>query len=538
MNFLANKKKDDILDAYQTKKPDTSFMEMETMQRRIHELEEVHDSYDQVVSAFTEGFIMDISKNDIIKKLDKVTLEKWFSNPDDNMKNITTLLSYYYVSDGDMFQLYDLIFSLPDLDYKITVLDKDKQSEEDLNMIKLFLERRVKHKNLTRDLAIQLASKGTILGTWIGNKKNLYFHTFDDLEFIYPYGRMNGDMIGVIDLKWLNNKKELEQEQIFDNLESFISREMYDRYKTNNDIEKDRELRYVTLPPERSLVERIHTLNRNQRLGIPFGTQALFDIQHKQKMKDLEVAIANKIIRAITVLKFKGKDDNGARVHNSDKKKVVMGVRNALDKMGDSDGITMLAIPDFADLQNLELKNGESALHPAKYENINNDISAAMGISGAMTNGTGSNFSSANLSLDILYKKIGVILEKIEVIYNQLIDLVLGKRGENYIFEYNTERPLSRKERLDILLKLQSQGYSTKAVVDEIGGGIRFEEYFEQSIFEIEEMEARDRIIPPLTSYTITNDDSSGRPEVEGGENENTDASKSSGGNNNPETDE
>ncbi|MGJ0846624.1 hypothetical protein ACR77J_08040 [Tissierella praeacuta] len=511
-----------------------STLMIEELQKKVDELEQVHNSYDEVLGNFVEGFVMNLYEQDIIKRVSNATLQQWFSNPDEYMTQITTLLTYYYIVDGNIFQLYDLIFTLPNLDYKITALEKDEQSKSDIKKIRYYLDKQIRHKDLTRDLAVQLASKGTIIGTWLGNNKNPYFYTFDDLNYIYPYGRINGQMAGVVDLKWLDGKKEEERELIYKNLSPLITRQKYEKYKNNNSKDKEKDLRYIVLPTDKTLVERIHTLSRNQRLGIPYGTQALFDMQHKQKLKDLEVAVANKIIRAIALLKFKGKTDNDVPVPVSDREKVFKRVKAALEKINKDDGITCLALPDFASFEFPEIKNGEKSLNPEKYESINNDIGTAIGISDALSNGTNSNFSSANLNLDIIYKRIAVMIQKIEIIYNQLIDIILGeKKGANYIFEYNTDRPLTKKERVEILIKLQNQGYSTKAVVDELG--INFDDYYRQSIYEIEELKMRERIIPPLTSYTITSDDA-GRPEEDNPDNENTISSKENGGNANPET--
>ncbi|HSH36200.1 hypothetical protein, partial [Schnuerera sp.] len=410
----------------------------------------------------------------------------------------------------------------------ITVLEKDEKSQKDLKIIKYYLDKKIRHKELTRDLAVQLASKGTLLGTWLGNKKYPYFYTFDNLKYIYPYGRYNGRMVGIIDLKWLDNKTEEERQLIYNNLNPIITESKYDKYKNNRDINKEKELRYITLPIEKSLTARIHTLSRNQRLGIPYGTQALFDMQHKQKMKDLEIAVANKIIRAIAVLKFKGRDDNDVKVQTSDKKKVFSGVRKALEKINNDDGITCVALPDFASFDFPELKNGEKSLNPEKYESINNDITAATGVSSVLSNGTNGNYASANLNLDIIYKRIGVIIEQIEIIYNQLIDIILGKRGENYIFEYNTDKPLTKKERLDVLMKLHSQeGLSLKYVVDQIEG-IDWQEYLDQSLYEQEVLNLPERIKPYSSAYTSTENSSNSS------ENDNTISSGENDGNNNP----
>lgn len=492
------------------KKNITIEKEIDVLQQRIHEIEKVSNSYDEVINSFTEHFVMDLYNKDIIKTIDNTTLQKWFSNPDEHMDKITSLLTYYYIVDGNIFQLYDLIFTLPTLEYSITVLNKDEQSKEDLKIIKYFIEKKIRHKELTRDLAIQLASKGTLLGTWLGSEKNPYFYTFDDLEYIYPYGRLNGNMIGVIDLKWLDNKSDKEKDLIYKNLNPLITKQKYNDYQ--KDVNND-ELRYITLPTEKSLVERMHTLSRNQRLGVPFGTQALFDMQHKKTLKNLEIAVSNKIIRAIAVLKFRGRDECDVKVSPENKKKVFNAVKKALEKNNKDDGITCIAIPDFASFDFPELKNGEKSLAPEKYESINGDITTATGVSSVLSNGTNGNYASASLNLSILYKKIGIILEKIDIVYNQLINIILGKRGENYIFSYKTSEPLKPKDKIDLLMRLHNmEGFSLKHVIDNIDG-VDWQEYIEQSIYEQEELKLQERIKPYSSAFTST--DNGGRPSGE-----------------------
>ena len=308
-------------------------IEIERLQQKVYELEnsKKFNSYDEVVNSFVDGMIIEMQNN--IKTVSLDTLQTWFNNPDRYMEQISNLLTYYYIIDGNMFQLYDLIFSLPDLNYKITAFDKTIPTyKEDMIKIKQALERKVRHKELTRDLLVQLAHDGTLLGTWLGSSKEPYFYTFNNLNYIYPYGRYKGKMIGTIDLKWLDELQEEERQLIYNNLSPLVSESKYKLWKQTTDTKKRKELQYINLPSDKTLVARIHTLNRNQRLGIPFGTQTLFDIQHKQKMKELERSIADKIIRAIAVLKFRGKDDNEVRVKESLKRDVFNKVKKALER--------------------------------------------------------------------------------------------------------------------------------------------------------------------------------------------------------------
>lgn len=500
--------------------------ELEKLQQKVNDLEKQYSSYDEVVSAFIDGCILDVKES--VKTISLNTLQTWFNNPDSYMENISNLLSYYYIIDGNIMQLYDLVFSLPQLDYKITAYKKTKTYSNDMIKIKQMLDKKIKHKQLTRDLLIQLVHDGTLIGTWLGNNKNPYFYVFDNLKYIYPYGRYKGEMVAIIDLKWLDEMKEEQREAIYNDLSPLITRSKYDKWKNETNSEKKKKKQYIILPSDKTLVARTHTLNRNQRLGIPHGTQALFDILHKTKMKELERSIADKIIRAVAVVKFKGKDDNDNRVREKDRKKVFSGVKKALELNTNAtkSSITVLGMPDFASMEMPEFKNGDKILSPDKYENATFDITNSTGVPSVLTNGMKGNFSSAKASLDILYKKIGVLLEQIEEIYNQLIVILLGEtKGLNYTFIYNKETPIEKTKRIDTLMKLEAQGYSASYVLDELG--INSEEFFEQSIYEIETLKLRDKIKPPqLDSTQSGSDNEGGRTPIDNPDNDNTIKSK------------
>lgn len=503
------------------------------MQTKIDELQAKNNDYRQTVNDFVDGFIMELQDN--VKKIKLSTLQEWFSNPDEYMEKINNLLTYYYIIDGSVSQLYDLFYSLPELNYTIKCYEKTDSYNEDIIKIKKYLDKNINHKKLTRDLLIQLSHEGTVLGTWLGNKKEPYFHVFNNLKYIYPYGIYKNNMVGVYDLDYIDTLTEEQKKAEFNTLNPFINQKVYNKWKNCSDSNKARELQLVVLPPEKSLVARIRTLSRNQRLGLPYGTSAIVDLQHKQKLKDLERTMADKIMRALAVVKFTSKDSNDKVVKESVQKRVFKGVKQVLEQSTSENAITVIGLPDFAKFEYPEIKGGEDILKPDKYNSINNDITTSTGISSVLSNGTGGNYASAGMSLDMIYKKLGGALEQIEVIYNQLIVILLGKKkGNNYHFEYIKDTPLSKKDKLATLQKLSDKGYAIRPLLEMVG--VDFESYIEESTYEIEVLKLRERIIPSLTSNTVSSSDinNGGRPTKDDSINDSTISSKGQNGNGNP----
>ena len=109
-------------------------------------------------------------------------------------------------------------------------------------------------------------------------------------------------------------------------------------------------------------------------LGIPWATQSFFDTLHKQKLKDLEKAIANKFINSVAVLKLGDKDHDDDVIKNK-KRRVYSGVKTGLERNTSVTGITVIGIPYWTELDFPEIKT--DALDPKKFESIDNDVDAA-----------------------------------------------------------------------------------------------------------------------------------------------------------------
>lgn len=474
---------------------------------------EMEYSINQLASTFAEGFISNMFGDGIFKDVTAEQILKYLSEPDNYIRELENLSNYYYITSGEVFQLFDLTRILPTLNHKITVLDKTKNYEENLNVCNKILKK-VKHKQLTRDIISQVISTGTLTGIWLGKSTKPYLYIFDRPDKVFPAYRLNGDWVVQVDMSWVAELNGDERDILFENLSPYLTKTHFNKYKSNPKKNK-----YISLPQERSVCLRTHTLKRNQPFGVNWSTTGLFDIQHKKKLKDLEKAVANKIISAVAVLTIgneKIETQTNIKLNPALKKKVHAGVKAALEKK-QSQGITVVSIPDFAKIEFPEMKS--DALEPEKFESINHDISSSYGISNALTNGTSTNNSAAKINLEVFYKRIAVLLEDIETeVYSKLFNLTLPEDvADDYVMEYDKEPPLTLKEKADFLLKLHVQeGFSLKAVIDNLSG-VDFKDYYEQSIYEQEVLKLQDKIKPYQSSFTSA-ESNGGRPTVEDAE--------------------
>lgn len=490
-----------------------------------------------IYNDFTGSFNTELFNDGIVNEIDETTLQRYLANPDKYQKELESLSMYYYISNGDIFQLLEMPRILPTLNYSINSDDNSKQYEKNLKKCNDIL-RRTKHKTLTRDLISQVITAGTLTAVWLGEKDNFYLYVFDSLEFIFPSYRRNGDWVIWMDLNYLDNMSELNRKIFCDSLYPCLSLDLYEKYKKSNDT-KDR---YIELPQERSVVLRTRTLKRNQRFGIPWSSSSFKSISHKKKLKDMEKNVSNKVMNAIAILQLGNKENSNVSLGKGLKQKVYTGVKDGMDKNTKS-ALSVIGIPDWASIEMLDIKNGDIALNPKKYEGINSDISISTGLSQALLNGTGSNYASTKLNLDIFYKRIAILLEDIESeVYSKLFNLLLPNGvKDQYFMVYDKEMPLTLKEKIESLSKLHFQeGMSLKAVIDLIDG-VDFSTYIKDTLYEQDVMKLKEKIKPFQSAYTSTGDnsesDDNGRPSIDDGdlENESTIRNKGSDGNSNPE---
>lgn len=460
-------------------------------------------TYSEAVGDFTEGVVT--KTGEFTTTYTDTEIQEMLANPEDNIQEISDLLYYNYISGGTVYQLYTIYKSLPNLNYKIGAFDNStKKYEESISVVNKMLHK-VRYKEVTRDIIGQSALDGGVVTMWCGAKSNLFLYVFDNLEYVFPKYRLNGDWVCVIDLAMLQEMEEEERLNLFENLSPYVTEAMYKKFEGDS---SNNEVRYIPLPQDRTTYIRSGDyLRRNQRIGIPLGTQALLDLNHKQQLKNMEKSVANKAIKNIAVLQI-GSDKDGKSyidIGANARRQIVAGVGKALKQNANTteNQVPVATIPEFCKLE-FNKTDGLEALGSDKYDAIDQDLSADTGVSEGIARGAGSNNAGAVINLEFLYKRVGSVLEQIDLVFEKMIKLILGKKeAENLFFEFDKTQPLSKETEIEMLYKLEAQGYSVKAIIDRISG-INFDDFVEQSLYELQELKLREQIIPPLSSYTMS----------------------------------
>ena len=113
-------------------------------------LHQVDNTYDDYTSDFTTGWISDSAGSGAFATISDDDLEKWLSNPNSHYAEIINLMKYLSITDSNIYQLYQILTSLPTLNYKIHTINVDKKTKDkDITLINNSLLK-VRYKQLSR----------------------------------------------------------------------------------------------------------------------------------------------------------------------------------------------------------------------------------------------------------------------------------------------------------------------------------------------------------------------------------------------------
>lgn len=182
----------------------------------------LNTTVDRDIDVSSYGFKTNMFRQGISPDINVKKVEQCLKNPEANKKILSQLSKWYYISNGEVFQLYDLARVLSSLDYKINCIEKDSKYDKNVLSIKKEL-RKVNHKEISRDIITQLVTTGTVVGLWLDDNGEYYPYVFDDLEYIFPAYREKGKWVIWFDLAYLNTFSDIERTVYLEGLKPYVT---------------------------------------------------------------------------------------------------------------------------------------------------------------------------------------------------------------------------------------------------------------------------------------------------------------------------
>lgn len=475
------------------------------------------------------------TSDELYSTVTKSSLQQWLQQPVRYNKQLRDVSMYWYGLKGEINRTYELYKNIHSLDSNLKI---DNPLKEDLKELMLKIskfDKGVNKKPLIRDIIFQTVAEGTTIGYLHGNASNRYTQLLD-LTYYLPKDLVNGVWQVEVDLlKFTTFNTDLSKDYPMDYMftdselnpkSELLSQpmEVQNAFRAFQSTKKQQD-RHYRLSQSKTFVIKIMS-KQGERLGRPAGVQAFSDLLHKELIRDAEVALIDRVINMILVMKLGIAGDvskEGYRPKKEEHKTMAQEVRKALTN-NSLKGLKFVGIPFWADIE--ALKTDLSLFDKQKYESIDNDIATALGINGLLANLDNSSFASGQLSVNLFMTNVYSILEQIEEnLFNYQYNLLVPETTVTFKREFNRTMVLDNKSKIEILKDLLNKGGAIKPILDSIG--VNFEEYMAQVSYEKDSVKVNDMFIPFITSYTQSGKDNDGigRPNTTG---------KTDNGNNQP----
>lgn len=458
-------------------------------------------------------------------------------------KNLRDMSRYFYNQKGILSETYDLFKSLPTLYSYTDSNDKEYEGyEDDRAIVDVFNEKFDKPQ--IRDLLFQIAQDGTVITYRRGGKKNPYLQ-FLDLDYYYPARIRNGnwevecDLTQFIDgtaqgkslMKTPINFNNLKPENIVPNSElkdqPLEVQRAFERWRMGQ-AETENPFPYLfTLNMNRTYV--IKNKSRQQdKYGVPYGTAVFEDMIHKDLMKLAERAVVDKIINQLVYVRLGEEGKEGYHPTEPQAKKVFNNVKSLFNS-SNRDGIKLVGLPYWATIESLKIDYG--IFDKTKYEQIDIDILAGLGISSIISTGQNGNFAQSKIGISVFFAKIFSVLEQVEQMFAHYYGTLVSNKDAKFRRNFPRTFELDDAKKQEVYESIKDIGGAVKPLFDMVG--VDFDEYISGVDYEQRVYALRDLFKPYQTSYTMTQDggapqgdnpeenqdgNSQPRPSTEGGE--------------------
>jgi hypothetical protein len=463
------------------------------------------------------------------------SLYNYLKNPYKNIKNIRLASKYLSHKHGIVKDVLKAFKSLPTLNYHLawSSFDNPKQIKKYEQKIYDFLDN-INVKKFVRDGLFESGEVGTIV-VCLRNQKYVQFLELDDLRINL---QVNGKWVVEYDLSSIkrNLPSQANTYDILAVIESLPDEVDMTAYK--NYINKGEDFRFIEIG--NCDVIGIDN-NRNTPFGLPMTMGAWTALLQKEIISRVERSMADRLIKQILIL-YAGNIGNQKDGKPSPKPLIEHYFKQVSDLLlrkdqggnlnvssSDTSGTGLISLPDFFKLDTLDVDT--TMFTDDLYKKINSDIFMNLGVSEALIYGAGANYSSAQVNSEKFFRYIFAILEDFETVINGYINKLLPSNLQcKFYFDRTTM--LDKDKHADKCKEFYTQtGILSPWAESLLGVPFHYAlglAQYEQQVLDISKI-----IKPPLNAHTMPGDGKGGRPEGgDGGDN--TNKSKSSGGNNSP----
>lgn len=464
-------------------------------------------------------------------------LYRYLQNPYAHIQEIQRAAKYLSNKHGILRDVLRTVKSLPSLNYHLywSSLENIKKIKKYEQVVQEFLEN-IDVIKFVRDGLYEVGEMGTLV---VCLRSNKYFQ-FLDLDDLRIDKQRNGKWVVEYDLQAINSyKNTYDKLAIIESLPDEVTVEKYNLYR-----KKGEDYRYVEL-------NNCHVINidarRNFPYGLPMTLGAWESILQKEIINRVERSVADRLIKQILIL-YAGNmpDPKNPKGSKPAPKPLIQAYFKEVSQLiqkkeqvnsryssNDTSGTGVIALPEFFQLKALEIDT--QMFKKELYEKIDNEIFANLGISSAIVYGGGnSDYSSAQMNLEKLFRFIFTILEQFESIINYHINQLLPKNLScKLIFDRSTT--IDKENKINNYKDLYMQTGIVQPWLENLLG-IPYHYAINQAEYEKKVLKLQDVIYPAANAYTNSGntEDKGGRPEEKNPTNENTIKSKTQGGNNKP----
>ncbi len=383
-------------------------------------------------------------------------------------------------------------------------------------------------KKFVRDGLYQIGEEGTIV-TCLRKDKYIQFLDLDSLRI---EKQRNSKWVVELDLKFID-KCKITQDKVamIESLPDEVTIAKYNLYKSKGEDYRFIEINNCDVVSPDS--------ERNYPYSLPYSFGAWNSLLQKEMIDRVERSVSDRMVKQLLLLHafpINGKDGDKPPPkeliqHYFNEISKLLQKKNQKSHKSDESSVGLVGLPSFFELK--EVKVNVDMFKKELYDKISRDIFLNLGISESLISGGGSdsNFASAQLNNEKLFRYLFTILEQFEDVINNYIKKLLPN-NLSCKFYFDRVTLLDKDKHIGQCKEFYQQTGIFSPWAESLLG-VPLQYAIGQARYEKEILKIDKYINPPENFFNQKGDKKTGRPESDGS-NANTNKSKTGGNNLSP----